>query len=140
MPGELVLDTGPFVALIDRSETRHRDCVRALEQWTGTIVTTEAVVTETLYLLGPEWRPRQACLEFVFRGAVIVIPSSLESLRRSAALMEKYADLPMDFADATLVALAEDLETDTVFTLDRQDFSIYRLHGRRTFRLLPAES
>ena len=51
--------------------------------------------------------------------------------------MEKYADRPMDYADATLVALAEDLDTELVFTLDRQDFSIYRLHGGRAFQVLP---
>lgn len=137
MAGELLLDTGPFVALVDRSEARHRACVEVLEGWTGAIVTTEAVITETLHLLGPGWRPRRACLEFILRGAFLVAPSSLESLQRVGFLMEKYADLPMDFADATLVALAEDLGADQVFTLDRQDFSIYRLHGTRPFRVLP---
>lgn len=136
MPGELILDTGPFVALVDRSETRHRDCVEVLERWTGSIVTTEAVVTETLHLVGPAWRPQNAVLQFLLRGAVVVVPSSVESLRRVARLMEKYADRPMDYADATLVALAEDLDTDRAFTLDR-DFSIYRLHGDRAFRKLP---
>jgi predicted nucleic acid-binding protein len=134
---ELLLDTGAFVALIDRSEERHRDCVRVLEGWTGAIVTSEAVLTETLHLLGPGWRARGACLEFVLREAVQLIPSSIESLRRVAELMEKYADLPMDYADATLVALAEELDTDQVFTLDRLDFSIYRLYGTRPIRLLP---
>ena len=137
MAGELVLDTGPFVALVDRSEARHLDCVQALEGWTGSIVTTEAVLTETLHLVGPGWRPRRACLEFIFRGAVLLAPSSLQSLERVAILMEKYADLPMDYADATVVALAEELGTEQVFTLDRQDFSVYRLHGTRAFRLLP---
>lgn len=136
VPGELILDTGPFVALVDRSEDRHRDCVEVLEGWTGTIATTEAVVTETLHLVGPGWRPQRSVLEFVLRGAVVVVPSSIESLRRVAALMEKYADRPMDYADATLVALAEDLDTEHVFTLD-QDFSIYRLHGSRPFRVSP---
>lgn len=51
--------------------------------------------------------------------------------------MEKYADRPMDYADATLVALAEELNADQVFTLDREDFSIYRLQGKRPFRILP---
>jgi len=134
---ELILDTGPFVALIDRSETLHLDCVQALESWTGPILTTEAVLTETLHLLGPGWAPRSACLEFVLRGAVLLAPASLESLRRVAILMEQYADLPMDYADATLVALAEEADTDRVFTLDRRDFSVYRLHGTRPFRLLP---
>ena len=51
--------------------------------------------------------------------------------------MEKYQDLPMDYADATLVALAEESETDYVFTLDRKGFSAYRLQGRKAFRLVP---
>ncbi len=51
--------------------------------------------------------------------------------------MEKYHDLPMDYADATLVALAEESETDHVFTLDRKGFSTYRLRGRKAFRLVP---
>lgn len=137
MAGELILDTGPFVALVDRSEGRHRDCVRTLESWTGSIVTTEAVLTEALYLVGPSLPPQRACLDFILRGAVTLVPPSLESLRRVSALMEKYADRPMDYADATLVVLAEDLDTDQVFTLDRQDFSIYRLHGTRPFQVRP---
>lgn len=99
--------------------------------------TTEAVFTETLHLVGPTWRPQRACLEFILRGAVLLVPTSIESLRRASVLMEKYADLPMDFANATLVTVAEDLDTDRVFTLDRQDFSVLRLHGTRPFRLVP---
>jgi len=135
--GELLLDTGPFVALVDRSEARHADCVETLETWTGSIVTTEAVLTEALYLVGPSWRPQSSCLEFILRGAVLLVPPSLKSLQRVSELMEKYADRPMDYADATLVALAEDLGTDRVFTLDREDFSIYRSHGKRPFQVLP---
>ena len=137
MPGELVLDTGPFVALVDRSEARHRDCVEALEGWSGSMVTTEAVLTEALHLVGPTWPPQRACLDFVLRGAVALVPTSVESLRRVAELMAKYADQPMDYADATLVALAEDLGTDRIFTLDRRDFSVFRVDGVRPFRLLP---
>jgi len=135
--GELILDTGPFVALVDRSETRHGECVATFERWSSPVVTTEAVLTETLYLVGPSWHAQRACLEFVLRGAVVLVPPSLQSLRRVSTLMEKCADLPMDYADATLVALAEDLDTNQVFTLDRQDFSIFRLHGSRSFQLLP---
>ncbi len=137
MPGELILDTGPFVALVDRSEARHRDCVEVLEAWTSKIVTTEAVVTEALYLLGPGWRNQRVCLDFVLRGAVTVVPSSVESLGRVSALMEKYADRPIDYADATLVVLAEDLSSDQIFTLDRTDFAVYRFHGNHPFRVVP---
>lgn len=137
MPAELLLDTGAFVALVDRSEKRHADCVAALEHWSGSIVTTEAVLTETLYLVGPSWDAHQVCFEFFLRGVFVLIPSSLASLQRIAALMKKYRDLPMDFADATLVALGEELETDQIFTLDQRGFAVYRLHGKKPFRIIP---
>jgi len=59
---ELLLDTGAFVALIDRDEKAHDKCVSELEHWTGPIVTTEAVLTETLYLVGPQWRAQKNCI------------------------------------------------------------------------------
>jgi predicted nucleic acid-binding protein len=137
MPAELLLDTGAFVALIDRSEKKHADCVAALEQWSGALVTTEAVLTETLCLIGPDWHAQQVYLDFILRGAVVLAPSSRASLERVSALMNKYRDVPMDFADATLVALGEELETDQVFTLDRRGFLTYRLNGKKPFRLIP---
>ncbi|MGQ0549755.1 MAG: type II toxin-antitoxin system VapC family toxin [Armatimonadota bacterium] len=137
MAGPLVLDTGAFVALIDRSEKRHADCVVVLEHWRGHILTTEPVLTETLYLVGPRWQAQKVCLEFFLRGAFHLAPSSRASLQRVATLMEQYQDLPMDFADATLVALAEDLRVDQIFTLDHRGFSTYRLGGRRPFRIVP---
>lgn len=133
MAAELLLDTGAFVALIDRDEKAHAGCVAALESWAGPIATTEAVLTETLYLVGPRWRAQKSALEFVQRGAFQLVPSSVKSLQRVAVLMERYRNVPMDFADATLVALGEELETDWVFTLDRRGFSTYRLVQRKPF-------
>ena len=137
MAAELLLDTGAFVALVDRDERLHGDCVAALEQWTGPVVTTEAVLTETLYLVGPGWREQRTCLEFILRGAFQLVPSSTKSLQRVAVLMEKYRNVPMDFADATLAVLAEELEPEWVFTLDRRGLSIYRLHRNRAFQIIP---
>lgn len=137
MADELLLDTGAFVALVDRSEKLHDDCVAALEAWTGPIVTTEAVLTETLYLVGPQWRAQRVCLEFILRGAFVLAPSSAKSLQRVAVLMERYRNVPMDFADATLVVLGEELETEEVFTLDRRGFSVYRLNRRKAFHIIP---
>ena len=137
MADELLLDTGAFVALVDRDEKLHGDCVAVLERWTGPVVTTEAVLTETLYLVGPEWRAQKTCLEFILRGAFHLIPSSPKSLQRLAILMERYRNVPMDFADATLVVLGEELETDWAFTLDRRGFSTYRMNRNRPFRIVP---
>src|SRR6266498_2052255 len=121
---------------MDRSEKRHADCVEVLDNWRGHIVTTEAVLTETLHLIGP-WKAQKNCLAFVLRGAFLVIPSSRAILDRVSVLMEKYRNVPMDFADATLVALGEELATDLVFTLDHRGFSTYRLGLRKAFKLFP---
>ena len=137
MAPNLLLDTGAFVALVDRSERRHADCVRVLEAWNGGIVTTEAVVTETLHLAGPRWAAQKQCLELLLRGAFVMVPASPASLLRVAALMEKYRDVPMDYADATLVALGEEIGSDAVFTLDRRGFSAYRLNQRKAFQIAP---
>ncbi len=130
MPTELLLDTGAFAALVDRSEEKHADCVAVLERWTGPVLTPEAVLTETLHLVGPAWRPQEVCLEFFLRGAVLLAPPSRTSLQRVTDLIAKCHDLPMDCADATLVALAEETESDWVFTLDQKGFSTYRLHSK----------
>jgi len=135
--GELLLDTGAFVALLSRSEKRHTACVATLEAWHGAVVTTEAVLTETVCLLGPRWSSQKTCLEFMHRGGALLVPSSPASLRRTSVLMERYREVPMDFADATLVALGEELRTDAVFTLDHRGFSVYRLEQRKPFRILP---
>ena len=137
MADELLLDTGAFVALVDRDEKLHDDCVAALEKWAGPVVTTEAVLTETLYLVGPQWKAQQVCLEFILRGAFQLVPSSQASLKRVAVLMEKYRNVPMDFADATLVVLGEELETDWIFTLDRRGFTTYRMNRNRPFQIVP---
>lgn len=137
MTAELLLDTGAFVALVDRSERQHGACVAVLEEWRGPIVTTEAVLTETLYLLGSSWNAQHTCLEFFFRSAFVLVPPSLKSLQRVDTLMEKYSDIPMDYADATLVVLGEELQTNQVFTLDRRGFVTYRLHSRKPFQIFP---
>ena len=137
MTGLLILDTSAFVAVVDREQRRHAECANVLEGWTGAIVTTEAVLTETLYMVGPDWQRQMPCLDFFFRGAFQLVPASSVSLHRAAALMRQYQDAPMDYADATLVALAEELGTTQVFTLDRKGFSTYRLRGRQTIDILP---
>jgi predicted nucleic acid-binding protein len=135
--GELLLDTGALVSLLDRSQSRHRDFVRYFEAWQGPVVSTEAVLTEATHLLCRAPRGIEACLDFFLRGGATLVPASRAALDRSRRLVAKYADLPMDYADATLVALAEELETDLVFTTDRSDFEVYRWKDRRAFRVVP---
>jgi predicted nucleic acid-binding protein len=138
MAGELLLDTGALVSLLDRSQILHRQCTKLFEDWRGPVLSTEAVLTEASHLLGRVHGGREACVEFFLSGAATLVPASPLSLRRCKTLIRKYADLPMDFADATLVVLAEELETDLIFTTDHRDFEVYRAGGRRRFQILPA--
>ena len=137
MPGELLLDTGALVSLIDRSQTSYAACAKFFDTWEGAVVSTEAVLTEATHLLSRVGGGRRACLEFFLAGGAILVPSTLASLRRTRDLLNAYSDLPMDFADATLVVLAEELGTNLVFTTDRRDFAIYRIKGRRRFQVVP---
>jgi predicted nucleic acid-binding protein len=137
VPGELLLDTGALVSLLDRSQSQHLKCRRAFSDWTGPVVSTEAVLTEATHLLTGVRGGRIACVDFFLSGGALLVPSSAMSLQRVRRLLDKYADRPMDFADATLVALAEELDCTSVFTTDRTDFSVYRLKGRKPFRLVP---
>lgn len=137
MAGELLLDTGALVSLLDRSQTNHRQCSEFFSHWHGAVVSTEAVLTEATHLLGRTPRGRELCLEFFLAEGATLVPASLSRLRRCRVLMEKYADQPMDYADATLVVLAEELGTDLVFTTDRGDFEVYRFGKTRPFRVVP---
>jgi len=132
-----VLDTGFFVALLDKSENNHDRCVTSFKNYKGVLLTTEPVLTEAIYLLGPSIRAQKACIEFMVNGGAILVPQSVASLSRAAVLMEKYKDIPMDFADATIVVLAEEAGIDEVLTLDIRGFSAYRRHGEKAFSIQP---
>jgi predicted nucleic acid-binding protein len=134
---QVIMDTGPWVALIDRSEGRHGECVAWLKTYRGDILSTEAVLTEVLYLLDFSVFAQSAALDFVLTGTVTLVPSSVESLGLAKRLMTKYHDLPMDFADATLVTLAYDLDIQDIITFDAGHFGIYRFKKKKTFQILP---
>ena len=138
MGSELLLDTGALISMLDRSQSQHRECVRFFDGWTGPVVTTEAVLTESCHLMSRVSRGRPACLEFVLAGGAVLVPSTLDTLRRCRELMIQVADRPMNLADASLVVLAEELDTDLVFSLD-SDFRLYRGPNNAPFRLAPAD-
>jgi predicted nucleic acid-binding protein len=131
------IDTGPWVALIDRSETRHAECVQWLKNFSGNLYSTEAVLTEVLYLLNFSITAQCAALDFVLESVVEIVPASTMSLKKTKNLMKKYADLPMDFADATIVCLATETRMQNVVTFDRKDFTIYRLPKNQSFTIMP---
>lgn len=137
MAGELLLDTGALVSLLDRSQSRHAEFAAYFGRWRGPVVSTEAVLTEATHLLARVPGGRQACCNFFLEGGAVLVPSTTTSLRRCRDLIHAYRDQPMDFADATLVVLAEELKTRLVFTTDRRDFGVYRIDGKSRFTIKP---
>lgn len=137
----ILTDAGPLVALIDADEPDHSLCVRTLGEVELPLLTTWPAFTEACYLLGRSrgWRDQEPLWRLVLRGDLVVADLQPSEVTRTAELMEQYASVPMDLADASLVALAESGDHRRIFTLDT-DFSIYRLRRRgraRALELLP---
>lgn len=131
----VLIDTGCIVALLDRSERDHLRCVAALKAVSDRLVTCEAVIAESCYLLRHQQGAADTILENVERG-VFQIPYRLDEMASSVRThMKRYARVPMDLADGCLVALAELLGTGRILTLDG-DFRIYRWRRTRRFESL----
>lgn len=134
---QVLIDTGCVVALLDRSERYHKECADIVRDLTVPLVTCEAVIAECCYLLRNILGAPEAVLENVEQG-VFGIPFRLsETTSEVRRLMSKYRKVPMDLADACLVALAAELGTGEILTLDK-DFSVYRWGRNKPFKnLLP---
>jgi predicted nucleic acid-binding protein len=132
-------DTGPLVALIDGDDPHHQRCAEGLRALPAEpLVTTWPCFVEPIYLLGRAGgHPAQEELwGYLADGLVILHMSTPAELDRMRELMRTYRDTPMDLADASLVAAAEVLGLDRVFTLD-QHFHAYRIENARAFRVVP---
>ncbi len=135
----ILTDAGPLVALYDRADEDHDACRRVAQQVQGPMISTWPVFTEVMHLLrGRGGRRAQSALWRLWHdGKLDLVDLDRTTTLRAADLMEKYADVPMDLADATLVAVAEARGLNRIFTLDA-DFHVYRLKGRRAFEIVPA--
>lgn len=128
----VLADAGPLVALFDPDDRDHDLVVRFLSGFSGELGTTWPVVTEVTHLLDFSVNKQAEFLEWVERGGVAVADIGTNELEQIVALMKKYSDAPMDFADATLVFLADRTNTPQIMTLDK-DFRVYRFRGRKAF-------
>lgn len=131
-------DAGPLIALIDAGEPEHERCKAAIEELPFPLVTTWPAFTEAICLLGRAagWPGQDALWRMVRRRALALAELGEDLTLRSAELMHRYSDHPMDLADATLVAVAEAKGLHTIFTLD-SDFMAYRLRGGRHLQVIP---
>ena len=134
---QALLDTGILVAFLHRNDPAHEAAVGALRAFGGALLTTKPVLTQAMVLLARTRGGPAACLEFFLRDGACLVPSSRASLSSCRSLMERDADPPAAFSDATLVAFAEETDTWTVLTLDRQDFSVFQGAGGKGFEIRP---
>lgn len=135
MPNRALIDAGPLIALFDRSDRHHQRCLSFLQHYRGILISTVAVVTEVTHLLDFDVRTQIDFIEWIARGAVTLEHVSTEDILRVIELSKKYADLPLDFADASLMAIGERLDVRDVISLDK-DFGIYRGRNKRKLNLL----
>lgn len=132
-----IVDTGPLVAYLDAEDPAHEEVAACWDGFSGRLATTSAVVTEAMHFVASDpTGPRHLAELATASGLEVYDLTAPPELQAAATLMEKYADTPMDFADATLVLLAEALGLEDVLTLDRRGFSVYRLAKKRPFRLV----
>jgi hypothetical protein len=122
-----ILDTGPLIAYLDRKDPAHREAKRVLDEVPGRLATTSAVVTEAMHFASEVPHGPAFVSEFLTASRVDVFDyAQPAALRRVVPLMERYADTPIDYADATLVLLADDLGVREILTLDRRGFAAFR--------------
>ncbi len=132
----ILLDTGVIVALLDRSERLHRQCVEAVRQADAPLITCEAVIAESCYLVRNLPGAPEAINANVAEG-IFQIPLQLSREAVGVrSMLRKYQDRAIDLADACLIHLANEFETGDILTLDK-GFEIYRWGRNKGFRLLP---
>ena len=133
----VLADTGALVAFIDRNEASHRAVRVAFGDAQMPVISTWAILTEAFYFAQKNGKidPLWGMLE---DGLIKILPIADDELPALHALMLKYADRPMDFADATLVHVAGREGIADILTIDHDDFETYRFGRNRKFRIAPA--
>lgn len=130
-----IVDTGPLVAYLNPRDPSHASVAGRWDRFTGRLVTTGAVITETMHFVAPHTHGPRHLAELVdLSGMEVYDLTRAPELMAAAALMERYHDTPMDFADATLLLLAEALSLDAILTLDHRGFSAYRTRDGRALQ------
>jgi uncharacterized protein len=131
-PSGVVVDTGPIIAFFDTRDAYHARAVEFMQGTRAKLLTSMAAITEAMYVSDESLITQKNLLAWIRRGGLTLIEPEGGDFDRIAELMDKYANLPMDFTDAVLVALCERLGIHHIASVDR-DFSIYRYKGRSKF-------
>jgi predicted nucleic acid-binding protein len=135
MRRQVILDTGPLVAFLNRQDTYHDWSVKQWGEILPPMLTCEAVLSEACFLLRRQDKGIKHIFELLRRKAIHVPFRLTENIAPLADLMQKYENIPMSLADACLVRMAEMLDEISIFTLD-DHFTVYRKHKRQVIPLL----
>lgn len=133
--GQVLVDTGPLVAYVVREEAHHRWVRDVVQSVRAPLITCEAVLTEAFFLLQRVKRGGAALSSLINGGFVRTSFEASAEMSRVLALMAKYENVPMSFADACLVRMTELHDRATLLTLD-SDFRVYRKNGRAVIKTL----
>ena len=133
----VLVDTGPLVAILSPRDEYHEACVATLRNLSGPLFSCWPVITEAAWLLRKWPRAVQHLLRSIDGELLELLPLAGSEGNEVSALMRRYEEIGPQLADASLIYLANREQIDTIFTLDRRDFSIYRSGRRRPFRILP---
>ena len=133
----VLADTGPLVAIVSPDDRYHEVCVETLEALPGPLLTCWPVITEAAWLLREFPLGFERLLRSINEGFLEILPVAGKESESVVHVMKKYASLQAQFADAMLVYLANRENIETIFTLDRRDFSVYRSARKKPFQLLP---
>lgn len=131
----LLVDTGPLVAIVNKRDKFHPGCLEYLKNYRGRLLTTWAVLTEFAHM-ADSIGATLPLYHWIERGGLELMPFGREELVTAIDWIERYADRPMDLADASLVVAALKTGSTQIWTLDRDDFETYRLPGRKHFKLV----
>jgi predicted nucleic acid-binding protein len=134
----ILCDTGVIVAALDPNDDDHKLCTDSLKKIRTSLTTTWPCITEAMYLLGVRagYQGQEKLRQQIERGVFDLIVFTIEDANRACALMRRYSDTPIDFADASLVAAAESLNVTRILTLDSH-FYAYRINGNTPFEVIP---
>jgi uncharacterized protein len=132
-----LIDAGPLVALFSRKDSNHNLCVSVSKEMSPPYLTSWPVLTETAWLLRHYPIAIRELLQSIEKGFLRILDLDHHFIGWSVAFFERYENIGVQLADASLVYLAEREKIFEVFTLDRRDFTVYRTTRNRALDIIP---
>jgi len=130
-----LIDSGPLIALFDKSDSYHLKVLNFLKSYKGTLVTSLAVVTEVSHMLDFNLQVQIDFLKWIELGGIEIYNITQNDIADIRVMMQKYIDIPMDFADASLMYIANIESIKEIISID-SDFDIYRTLKKQNLRNL----